>query len=123
MRSRRGKKSESFWPSLVMKKWLNIKPKVHEFSEDEVDTETESEDDINFNKDPEEDAGRGRICRMQGNQSIRPLQDSGFKPKEYQLKHRRGKSETLRLQYINTKEVRVTVGTWNVAGRHHGLKI
>lgn len=28
-----------------MKKWLNIKPKVYDFSEDEVDTETESEDD------------------------------------------------------------------------------
>lgn len=28
-----------------MKKWLNIKPKVYEFSADEVDTETESEDD------------------------------------------------------------------------------
>lgn len=30
---------------MVMKKWLNIKPKVNDFSEDEVDTETESEDD------------------------------------------------------------------------------
>ncbi|KAL6511677.1 hypothetical protein OROGR_021274 [Orobanche gracilis] len=28
-----------------MKKWLNVKPKVNDFSEDEVDTETESEDD------------------------------------------------------------------------------
>jgi hypothetical protein len=28
-----------------MKRWLNIKPKVNDFSEDEVDTETESEDD------------------------------------------------------------------------------
>lgn len=28
-----------------MKKWLNIAPKVYDFSEDEVDTETESEDD------------------------------------------------------------------------------
>lgn len=36
---------QAFWPSIVMKKWLNITPKVHEFSEDEVDTETESEDD------------------------------------------------------------------------------
>ncbi|XP_075642134.1 type I inositol polyphosphate 5-phosphatase 2 isoform X2 [Castanea sativa] len=37
--------------------------------------------------------------------------------KGYQLRHRRGKSETLRAQYINTKDVRVTIGTWNVAGR------
>ncbi|KAI5655859.1 hypothetical protein M9H77_33046 [Catharanthus roseus] len=86
MKTRRGKRSESFWPSIVMKKWLNIQPKVYDFSEDEVDTETESEDD--------------------------------WKPsKEYSLRHKRGKSETLRIQYIKTKDVRVTVGTWNVAGR------
>lgn len=36
---------QAFWPSLVMKKWLNIKSKANDFSEDEVDTETESEDD------------------------------------------------------------------------------
>lgn len=36
---------QKFWPSIVMNKWLNIKPKVYDFSEDEVDTETESEDD------------------------------------------------------------------------------
>ncbi|XP_028762495.1 type I inositol polyphosphate 5-phosphatase 2 isoform X2 [Neltuma alba] len=35
----------------------------------------------------------------------------------YKTRHRRGKSETLRAQYIDTKEIRVTVGTWNVAGR------
>jgi len=34
-----------FWPSTVMKKWLNIKQKVYDFSEDEADNETESEDD------------------------------------------------------------------------------
>ncbi|MCI27942.1 type I inositol-145-trisphosphate 5-phosphatase [Trifolium medium] len=45
MKGRRGRRSEAFWPSIVMKKWLNIKPKVNDFSEDEVDTETESEDD------------------------------------------------------------------------------
>ncbi|KAF8027239.1 hypothetical protein BT93_E0222 [Corymbia citriodora subsp. variegata] len=86
MQARRGKRSEAFWPSIVMKKWLNIKPKVCDFSEDEVDPETESEDD------------ESRV-------------------KCSQFRHRRGKSETLRVQYINTKDVRVAVGTWNVAGR------
>jgi hypothetical protein len=28
-----------------MKKWLNIKQKVYDFSEDEADTETESEEE------------------------------------------------------------------------------
>ncbi|XP_047250950.1 type IV inositol polyphosphate 5-phosphatase 6 isoform X1 [Capsicum annuum] len=36
---------------------------------------------------------------------------------EYIPRHRRGKLETLRTQYINTKEVRVTIDTWNMAGR------
>ncbi|GAU24806.1 hypothetical protein TSUD_157190 [Trifolium subterraneum] len=45
MKERKGKRSEVFWPSIVMKKWLNIKQKVYDFSEDEADTETESEDD------------------------------------------------------------------------------
>jgi len=39
---------QAFWPSLVMKKWLNIKPNEQEFSEDDFDTETESEDDGMF---------------------------------------------------------------------------
>lgn len=34
---------QAFWPSLMMKKWLNIKPKEYDFSADEVDTETETE--------------------------------------------------------------------------------
>lgn len=42
---------QAFWPSIVMKKWLNIQPKVYDFSEDEVDTETESEDDGIFQYD------------------------------------------------------------------------
>ncbi|CAJ2635158.1 unnamed protein product [Trifolium pratense] len=86
MKERKGKRSEVFWPSTVMKKWLNIKQKVYDFSEDEADTETESEDD--------------------------DISCKGYKMR----RHRRGKSETLRAQYINTKEVRVTIGTWNVAG-------
>ncbi|CAI8609460.1 unnamed protein product [Vicia faba] len=86
MKTRKGKRSEVFWPSTVMKKWLNIKQKVYDFSEDEADTETESDDDDTSCKD--------------------------YKTR----RHKRGKSETLRVQYINTKEVRVTIGTWNVAG-------
>ncbi|KAJ6820704.1 type I inositol polyphosphate 5-phosphatase 2 isoform X2 [Iris pallida] len=47
MKSRRGKRSDTnvFRLSIIMKKWLNIKPKVQDFSEDEVD-DTESEDDV-----------------------------------------------------------------------------
>ncbi|KAK6250998.1 hypothetical protein SCA6_005003 [Theobroma cacao] len=120
MKTRRGKRSEAFWPSIVMKKWLNIKPKVYDFSEDEVDTETESEDDACSLKDSRLHGGEDHTHRTPGNQSDCRSQISGniYAPsKGYQLRHRRGKSETLRAQYINTKDVRVTIGTWNVAGR------
>ncbi|KAJ0959382.1 putative inositol-polyphosphate 5-phosphatase [Helianthus annuus] len=88
MRTRRGKRAQAFWPSMVMKKWFNIQPKNNDFSEDEVDTENESEDD-----------------GMRANALV---------------KHDRRNSETTRLHYIKTKEVRITVGTWNVAGRLPG---
>ncbi|KAG4930512.1 hypothetical protein AAZX31_17G148200 [Glycine max] len=115
MKTRRGKRSEAFWPSLVMKKWLNIKPKEYDFSEDEVDTETESEDDACSLKDSR--LGVREDNRPLRAQSIFPSQISDTPCKGYNTKHRRGKSETLRVQYINTKELRVTIGTWNVAGR------
>ncbi|XP_068649861.1 type I inositol polyphosphate 5-phosphatase 2-like isoform X2 [Aristolochia californica] len=111
MRTRRGRRSEPFWPSLVMKKWLNVKPKVHDFSEDEFDTETESEDD------DVRGVGRNQVGRMQGRQSVFQSQDSGATSNSYLPKHKRGKSETLRVQYINKKDVRITIGTWNVAGK------
>ncbi|RDX72692.1 Type I inositol polyphosphate 5-phosphatase 2, partial [Mucuna pruriens] len=117
MKTRRGKRSEAFWPSIVMKKWLNIKPKLYDFSEDEVDTETESEDDACSLKDSRMDVPEDNPLRTR---SIFPNASC----EGYKIRHRRGKSETLRVQYINTKEVRsggnwvmVTIGTWNVAGR------
>lgn len=82
-----------------MKKWLNIKPKVYEFSEDEIDTETESEDDAYSLKDNTRHVGEDPAHGM------RHCQTSGAPPVSYRLKHRRGKSETLRLQYINKKDV------------------
>ncbi|KAL3497702.1 hypothetical protein ACH5RR_040434 [Cinchona calisaya] len=117
MKTRSGKRHEPFWPSIVMKKWLNIKPKAQDFSEDEIDTETESEDDADSLKDERIHQDHG--CRIQPNQSVcqSQSQDSGKYPNEYSLRHRRGKSETLRVQYINRKDVRVAIGTWNVAGR------
>ncbi|XP_009761243.1 type I inositol polyphosphate 5-phosphatase 2 [Nicotiana tabacum] len=115
MKTRRGKRSEAFWPSIVMKKWLNIQPKLYDFSEDEVDTETESEDDACSLKD--EMVHEDHFCRTPGKLNECQPQTSGKTSTKYSSRHKRGKSETLRVQYINTKEVRVTIGTWNVAGR------
>ncbi|KAG9150447.1 hypothetical protein Leryth_010837 [Lithospermum erythrorhizon] len=114
MKTQRKKTSEAFWPSIVMKKWLNIAPKVYDFSEDEVDTE--SEDDACSLKDERMHENRS-VRRHSNHQSVCHNLTIGKPPKGHSLRHRRGKSETLRAQYINTKDVRVRVGTWNVAGR------
>ncbi|XP_060674186.1 type I inositol polyphosphate 5-phosphatase 2 isoform X2 [Ziziphus jujuba] len=116
MKTKGGKRSEPFWPSIVMKKWLNIQPKAYDFSEDEVDTETESEDDACSLNDARVDMCEDHASMTQGNQRV-SNQTSETHSKGYKLRHRRGKSETLRVQYINTKDIRVTIGTWNVAGK------
>lgn len=100
-----------------MKKWLNIKPQVYDFSEDEVDTETESEDDASSVKDERVHRSGNYPHAVKRNQPECPNPTSESHVKCSQFRHRRGKSETLRVQYINTKDVRVSVGTWNVAGR------
>ncbi|KAM0059810.1 putative inositol-polyphosphate 5-phosphatase [Helianthus debilis subsp. tardiflorus] len=110
MKTRRGRRSEAFWPSMVMKKWLNIQPKNNDFSEDEVDTETESEDDVCSLKEE-------RMRRTPRNMSSSTNHISDGMPAKGLIKHKRGKSETMRVHYIKTKDVRMTVGTWNVAGR------
>ncbi|XP_072994386.1 type I inositol polyphosphate 5-phosphatase 2 isoform X1 [Typha latifolia] len=108
MRTRKGKQSESFWPYIMMRKWLNIKPKVDEFSEDEVETESEDDDSRNTKEDCFfENLERNSAC---------PAELIGRR-KQAPSRIRRRKSETFRVNYISKKDVRVMIGTWNVAGR------
>ncbi|KAK1272471.1 Type I inositol 1,4,5-trisphosphate 5-phosphatase 2 [Acorus gramineus] len=108
MRTQRTRSSQPLGASIVIKKWLKIKPKIHEFSADEV--ETESEDD------GEREVEWSRTNRTMGihvEDTSRASRDTHHGI--YRL-HRR-KSETLRVQYISTKDLRVMIGTWNVAGK------
>ncbi|MQL74217.1 hypothetical protein Taro_006569 [Colocasia esculenta] len=103
-----------FWPSIVMRKWLNIEPKIHEFSEDEV--ETESDDD-----DAKSIGTEDWLSNTVGVQSVNPTQVSDCleKPSTTNtIRRRRRKSETLRVQYISNKDLRIMIGTWNVAGKN-----
>ncbi|KAJ6817358.1 type I inositol polyphosphate 5-phosphatase 2 isoform X1 [Iris pallida] len=117
MRSRRGKRSATnlFRPSIMMKKWLNIKPKVHDFSEDEVDTE--SEDDVTQDARNTGVESSHITVRRDCTSAISSTQSSGARTKGPSSRLRRRKSETLRVQYISKTDVRVMIGTWNVAGR------
>ncbi|PWZ30126.1 Type IV inositol polyphosphate 5-phosphatase 3 [Zea mays] len=92
MRRKGRKQKQQLWPRTVLRKWLNIRSPESDFSADEGDTtgdDTDSEVDY------------------EGNQfGVVPC---GLR--------RRRKSETLRAQYIDVRELRICAGTWNVAGR------
>uniref|UniRef100_A0A0E0BYA7 Inositol polyphosphate-related phosphatase domain-containing protein n=1 Tax=Oryza meridionalis TaxID=40149 RepID=A0A0E0BYA7_9ORYZ len=80
---------EVSWPKVVLKKWLNLKSKDSEFNADEEDDDDGSDVD-----EQDENVEGGAPYRL-----------------------RRRNSETLRAQYINTKELKLCVGTWNAAGK------
>ncbi|KAL6639802.1 hypothetical protein ACP70R_022624 [Stipagrostis hirtigluma subsp. patula] len=135
MRAQRGKKSQPFWASRLMRKWLNIKPKLYDFSEDEFDMERKDNDDSVCADDSffEVHGDKCQISKLSGERTI---------PAFRRLQRR--KSETIRVNYISSKDVRfgfydfihnvgvssisclqmirmvatrVMIGTWNVAGR------
>ncbi|KAM0932665.1 putative inositol-polyphosphate 5-phosphatase [Dioscorea sansibarensis] len=100
----KGRKQKELWPKIVLRKWLNINTKDSDFSADEGDT-TESEFEYEELRD-----GEGGIGGF-------GAQSNDISTENIPFKGRRRKSETFRSQYINTKELRICVGTWNVAGK------
>ncbi|WCJ43296.1 inositol polyphosphate 5-phosphatase I [Euphorbia peplus] len=114
MKSSRSSKQqlELFWPRVVMRKLLNINTKDSDYSADtdsDDDNDSVASDSQEFAEWPKESRfGNNRTADSQAD----PIND-GF-PK---LRSRRRKSETFRQQYINTKELRICVCTWNVGGK------
>ncbi|XP_057993474.1 type IV inositol polyphosphate 5-phosphatase 3 isoform X3 [Hevea brasiliensis] len=99
-----------FWPRVVMRKLLNISTKDSDYSAD-----TDSDDGDNDSaSDTEEFCEYGGESRFRGNGG----EDAQLDPINDALPRlRRRKSETFRTQYINTKELRICIGTWNVGGK------
>ncbi|KAL5846117.1 hypothetical protein ACOSQ3_009641 [Xanthoceras sorbifolium] len=100
---------ELFWPRVVMRKWLNISARESDFS---ADPDNEEDHDMDSDSDNEEyGQSRSRINEEGGSQ----VDSNGIS--DTLPWARRRKSETFRAQYINTKELRIRVGTWNVGGK------
>ncbi|KAH1059249.1 hypothetical protein AAZX31_02G074100 [Glycine max] len=93
-----------FWARVVMRKWLNMGSYESDYSADPVD----DDDDSESGSDNEEWGRRSRFA----NEDEASSESTEFLPKL-----RRQKSSTYRSQYINKKELRVCVGTWNVGGK------
>lgn len=90
-----------------MRKWLNISAKDSDYSADpdsDVGSDSGSDSDQEF-------------CDWPRQSGLNDAKDGKVGIDDALPKIRRRKSETFRAQYINAKEIRVCVGTWNVAGR------
>ncbi|KAJ8537958.1 hypothetical protein K7X08_014498 [Anisodus acutangulus] len=99
--SRQQHQTQLFWPRVMMRKWLHISAKDSDYSADpDSDSATGSDSDEEFCETRLNDEKEGQV----GIDDALP-------------RIRRRKSETFRQQYISTKEIRVCVGTWNVAGK------
>ncbi|KEH43638.1 type I inositol-1,4,5-trisphosphate 5-phosphatase [Medicago truncatula] len=103
------KQQQNLWATMVMRKWLNIKRK----ESDDYSTDPDDDDDVDdpeTDSDNEEWGSRSRIRDRREDEA--PAESDEFLPGL-----RRQKSLTVRSQYINKKELRVCVGTWNVGGK------
>nr|CAD1833925.1 unnamed protein product [Ananas comosus var. bracteatus] len=108
----RPKKQKELWHKVVLRKWLNITSKDSDFSADEGTPPKVSSTTKRCV------VGSDRCTTRKGDGWIW-AETNGNLILAWRIpyKPRRRKSETLRAQYINTKELRICVGTWNVGGR------
>lgn len=111
--------AEVFWPKVVLKKWLNLKSKDLDLgaslAADDDDDDDGSDVDGQENCGCDDDGGGGGARRPDDDGDGAQITDDSLESAPYKL--RRRNSETLRAQYINTKELRVCVGTWNAGGK------
>ncbi|KAF0924286.1 hypothetical protein E2562_009988 [Oryza meyeriana var. granulata] len=98
------------WHRVVLRKWLNIGSGSgdSDFSADECDASDGELEDQDM-----EQKSYGEERRL-GGLGAGTIGDE-IKSMPYRL--RRRKSETLRAQYIDIREIRICVGTWNVGGK------
>ncbi|CAI0396326.1 unnamed protein product [Linum tenue] len=115
MKPRSKQTTELFWPRVVVRKLLNITAKDSDYSADS-DSDSGSGSDSDPPSDSEEiGQGRSRAASRFGRENREG--DAQIDPSDALPRSRRRKSETFRAQYINTKELRVRVATWNVGGK------
>lgn len=110
MKERSQNNQQLFWARVVMRKWLNIGSNESDYSADPEDDDEFDEDDDEYDDEHEVWGRKSRFMDNRGFEA--PSESNDFVPKL-----RKQKSSTYRSQYINTKELRVCVGTWNVGGR------
>ncbi|KAI5057374.1 hypothetical protein GOP47_0027389 [Adiantum capillus-veneris] len=123
MRKQSKKRGEVLWPRMMMKKWLNIKSTGDEFSADEYSADEHDDTDLENESECECDSEEvtPKVPRRHTTRNFSPSKlrkdggdDEGVRKS---LKSNGRQPETMRKKYIDMEELRVAVGTWNVAGK------
>ncbi|KAG5525347.1 hypothetical protein RHGRI_031877 [Rhododendron griersonianum] len=115
--TRHTQQSQLFWPKVVMRKWLNISAKESDYS---ADTDTDDSDPEGQADEPSTSNPQSQFCEWGRGPRFRNGQKGDEVDNDFADAFpgmRRRKSETFRTQYINTQEIKVCVGTWNVGGK------
>ncbi|XP_056851284.1 type IV inositol polyphosphate 5-phosphatase 3 isoform X2 [Raphanus sativus] len=101
-----------------MRKWLNKSVSEPDYGAD-TDEETENHDvgPENYYSSSDEDIEVSSTQRRESTEdAMAAAAAAEFISNDAPMKLRRRNSETFRAQYINNKEIRICVGTWNVGG-------
>lgn len=117
------KRGEVLWPRMMMKKWLNRKSTGDEFSADEYSADERDDSDLENESENEcqpEDF-QPRVPKRHTTRNFSPSKlkkdgrdDQGLRKS---LDNNNREPEALHKPYLDTEELRITVGTWNVGGR------
>ncbi|MED6132653.1 Type I inositol 1,4,5-trisphosphate 5-phosphatase [Stylosanthes scabra] len=118
MKHRSPHHQQLFWGRVVLRKWLNMGTNESDYSADPEEEDDDDDDDDDFDDEDaiEIDSDNEELARQpwfMDNRGGKGPSESN----EYLPRLRRQKSSTYRSQYINTKELRICVGTWNVGGK------
>ncbi|KAH7440504.1 hypothetical protein KP509_04G110600 [Ceratopteris richardii] len=109
---------------MMMKKWFNIKTSSADaFSADELSPDEHEDTDVDKEREIEDESQDARFIDLQNHankgfsnfMSMEDIQDdeNGRKRIRYQRRH----SNTFYRESIRREELRIAVGTWNVAGK------
>ncbi|MCO5608551.1 hypothetical protein L7F22_062762 [Adiantum nelumboides] len=121
------KRGELLWPRMMMKKWLNIKSTGDEFSADEYsadehdDADTDLENESDSERDSKDIAVKPKVPKRHTTRNFSPSKlrkdggdDEGAR-KNVNINDRQ--PEAIRKKFLETEQMRIAVGTWNVAGK------
>ncbi|KAH7331276.1 hypothetical protein KP509_20G023800 [Ceratopteris richardii] len=110
MRKQNKKRGELLWPRMVMKKWLNIESEGDEFSADECSAD-EHDDADDADTDNESDSEWESI-------ETKPIVPKRHTTRKFSLQSLNGDGrQFIQRKRFDTKELRIAVGSWNVAGK------